>query len=40
MSRYLVDRIQGLSNVEVLTETEIVRLDGKDGKLHFSDMAA
>src|SRR5277367_2835247 len=33
MSRYLVDRIQGLSNVEVLTETEIVRLDGKDGKL-------
>jgi thioredoxin reductase (NADPH) len=34
MSRYLVDRIQGLSNVEVLTESEIVRLDGPDGKLH------
>jgi hypothetical protein len=40
MSRYVVNRIQGLSNVEVLTETEIVRLDGKDGELHFSDIAA
>ena len=33
MSRYLVDRIRGLSNVEVLTETEIIRLDSKNGKL-------
>jgi thioredoxin reductase (NADPH) len=33
MSRYLVDRIESLSNVEVLTETEIARLEGEDGKL-------
>ncbi len=33
MSRYLVDRIAGLSNVEVLTRTTVTGLDGHDGKL-------
>jgi thioredoxin reductase (NADPH) len=33
MSRYLVDRIEGLRNVEVLTKTEVVALDGADRKL-------
>ena len=33
MSRYLVDRISGLANVEVLTQTEISGLEGKDGML-------
>jgi thioredoxin reductase (NADPH) len=33
MSRYLVDRVEGLPNVEVLTETEVVGLHGTDGKL-------
>jgi thioredoxin reductase (NADPH) len=33
MSRYLVDRISGLSNVEVLTETEVSGLEGEDGML-------
>jgi thioredoxin reductase (NADPH) len=33
MSRYLVDRISGLSNVEVLTQTGISRLEGSDGVL-------
>jgi thioredoxin reductase (NADPH) len=33
MSRYLVDRIAALSNVEVLTRTEISALEGKDGEL-------
>jgi thioredoxin reductase (NADPH) len=33
MSRYLVDRIEGLANVEVLTRTEISGLEGKDGML-------
>jgi thioredoxin reductase (NADPH) len=33
MSRYLVDRIQGLSNVEVLTRTSVTRLEGHDGVL-------
>jgi thioredoxin reductase len=33
MSRYLVDRITGLTNVEVLTETNIAALDGGDGIL-------
>jgi thioredoxin reductase (NADPH) len=33
MSRYLVDRIAGLSNVEVLTETRITGLEGSDGML-------
>jgi thioredoxin reductase (NADPH) len=33
MSRYLVDRIASLANVEVLTQTEITALEGKDGDL-------
>ena len=33
MSRYLVDRIEGLANVEVLTSTEISGLDGEGGVL-------
>jgi thioredoxin reductase (NADPH) len=33
MSRYLVDRINGLSNVEVLTQTKLSGLEGKDGML-------
>jgi thioredoxin reductase (NADPH) len=33
MSRYLVDRIAALSNVEVLVQTEITALEGKDGAL-------
>jgi thioredoxin reductase (NADPH) len=33
MSRYLVERIEGLANVEVLTRTEISGLEGEDGVL-------
>src|SRR5262249_15102726 len=33
MSRYLVDRISGLPNVEVLTETRITALEGSGGML-------
>jgi len=33
MSQYLVDRIRGLSNVEVLTRTEICGLEGGEGSL-------
>jgi thioredoxin reductase (NADPH) len=33
MSRYLIDRIEGLPNVEVLTRTEISGLEGDDGML-------
>jgi thioredoxin reductase (NADPH) len=33
MSRYLVDRIAALPNVEVLTQTEITALEGHDGTL-------
>jgi thioredoxin reductase (NADPH) len=33
MSNYLVERIRAQPNIEVLTETEIVALDGKDGLL-------
>src|SRR5947208_2921161 len=33
MSRYLVDRIEGLSNVEVLTQTNVTGLEGRDGML-------
>jgi thioredoxin reductase (NADPH) len=33
MSSYLVDRIKGLSNVEVLTRTQITGLEGTDGML-------
>jgi thioredoxin reductase (NADPH) len=33
MSRYLVDRIGGLPNVEVLTRTNVTGLEGHDGML-------
>ena len=33
MSRYLIDRISALSNVELVTETEVVALEGNDGVL-------
>jgi thioredoxin reductase (NADPH) len=33
MSRYLVDRINGLPNVEVVTDATISRLEGHDGML-------
>ena len=33
LSRYLVDRIACLSNVEVLTQTNIIGLEGRDGVL-------
>jgi thioredoxin reductase (NADPH) len=33
MSQYLVERIAALDNVEVVAETEICALEGKDGKL-------
>ena len=33
MSRYLVDRIAGLPNVEVLIETEVTALEGRGGML-------
>jgi thioredoxin reductase (NADPH) len=33
MSRYLVDRIAGLANVEVLTQAAITGLEGRDGML-------
>jgi thioredoxin reductase (NADPH) len=33
MSRYLVERIRGLSNVEVLAQTHVVGLEGHDGML-------
>ena len=37
MSRYLVDRIASLPNVEVLTETEVTGLDGEGGVLTSVD---
>ena len=33
MSRYLVDRITGLPNVEILTQTTVTDLEGRDGVL-------
>jgi thioredoxin reductase (NADPH) len=33
MSRYLVDRITGLSNVEVLTQTTVTGVEGRDAML-------
>jgi len=33
MSRYLVERVNGLANVEVLTQTEVCTLEGADGIL-------
>jgi thioredoxin reductase (NADPH) len=34
MSRYLVDRIMGLPNVELVTHAEITGLEGEDGRLN------
>ena len=34
MSRYLVDRIMGLANVEVVTGAQVTQLEGEDGILH------
>jgi thioredoxin reductase (NADPH) len=33
MSRYLADRIEATSNIEVLTQTEIVALSGSQGSI-------
>jgi thioredoxin reductase (NADPH) len=33
MSRYLIDRIKSLPNIEVVTRNEIVELEGEDGQL-------
>jgi thioredoxin reductase (NADPH) len=33
MSRYLVERIKSLPNVEVVTEAEVIALEGEDGML-------
>ena len=33
MSRYLIDRIRGLANVEVLLHAEVTGLEGSDGRL-------
>ena len=33
MSRYLIERIESLPNIEVVVRTEIVELDGDDGQL-------
>jgi thioredoxin reductase (NADPH) len=33
MSRYLVDRIEGLSNIEVVTRAEVTSLEGENGVL-------
>jgi thioredoxin reductase (NADPH) len=33
MSRYLVDRIEAQPNIEVLTQTEIIALEGQEGNL-------
>ena len=33
MSRYLIERIESLPNIEVVVRTEIVELDGEDGQL-------
>ena len=33
MSRYLVDRIEGLANIEVLTRAQVSGLEGRDGVL-------
>jgi thioredoxin reductase (NADPH) len=34
MSRYLVDRIRSLGNVEVVTDATVASLEGRDGMLH------
>ena len=33
MSRYLIDRIKAQPNIELVTESEVTRLEGKDGML-------
>ena len=33
MSRYLIDRIKAQPNIELVTESEVTRLEGKDGQL-------
>jgi thioredoxin reductase (NADPH) len=33
MSRYLIDRIEGLANIEVVTRAQITGLEGRDGAL-------
>ena len=33
MSRYLIDRINAQPNIELVTESEVTRLEGKDGQL-------
>ncbi len=33
MSRYLIDRIEALPNVELVTHSDVIRLDGADGRL-------
>ena len=40
MSRYLVDRIGGLPNVEVVTPAEVTRLEGRDGIARGRALAA
>jgi thioredoxin reductase (NADPH) len=35
MSRYLVDRIAALPNIEVMPQTEVTALEGKDGMLEW-----
>ena len=39
MSQYLVDRIGGLSNVEVVTRAQITELEGRDGILDAIHLA-
>jgi len=36
MSRYLIDRIAGLPNVELVTQAEVSGLEGRDGVLRRS----
>ena len=40
MSRYLVDRIRGLANVEVVTQAEVTSLEGRDGILGSHSLAS
>ena len=35
MSRYLVDRITGLPNVEILTQTSVTGLEGHNPRVHL-----
>ncbi len=37
MSRYLVDRVSGLANVQVLTRTQIIALEGAEGVVAQAD---